>query len=602
LASYDSIPQLPISEIIRRLFTKLSGSDDPSGVVSTSPELSDTALHYLLRIDAIAHLEACVNPGAPKKNVTALSHDPELPFLPFLRHFESVRRKKVVLPIWDKFSETMIQRTSTPDDFLPFGLQIVLEVREMMQDDYRKIFSDITEYGLDIAKLIRTHIDYEDHMWKSGTKPDYMSKGNMKFTNVYLSSLNSLLNWIQEVLKTDKTPVSGTTGPGMDTGAFITMHPTLAGLSLWSFNETYNALSISKVNWFITTLSHLYSAALQVGGLDVAWPDLAYIIEMHQPNRIFVGGPQTDPKDFLERYYLSICVPSRSLAKDFQVTREVYPSAPPDLRKKRGPLSHFPLEDTIAKYYGPDKKNERWLNRHAIFNSLHEDLAELPQEFIDEHIVVDTEGLCDLRDTFGSIVTKLMPPKPKNRRQKPLRVPPPDFTRTDNTYTSLLRTMGCSLQDHERHSNFDYLAFYRRAYDLVLRIRKEVLFDEALQLVRGGDIRKDQTLELEVTRRVSELLSDHDDRDDKKEDEVDSRQDESLCTIEDDVLDGPEVEDLERKDLVKAGTLMKAKHNSKPKGVIHRLVFSRNALRNRLVTVKGTSAAPRLASTRRHKG
>jgi hypothetical protein len=294
------------------------------------------------------------------------------------------------------------------------------------------------------------------------------------------------------VLKTDKTPVSGTPGPGMDTGAFITMHPTLAGLSLWSFNETYNALSISKVNWFITTLSHLYNAALQVGGLDVAWPDLAYIIEMHQSNRIFVGGPQTDPKDFLERYYLSICVSSRSLAKDFQVTREVYPSAPPDLRKKRGPLSHFPLEDTIAKYYGPDKKNERWLNRHAIFNSLHEDPAELPQEFIDEHIVVDTEGLCDMRDTFGSIVTKLMPPKPKNRRQKPLRVPPPDFTRTDNTYTSLLRTMGCSLQDHERHSNFDYLAIYRRAYDLVLKIRKEVLFDEALQLARRGDIRKDQ--------------------------------------------------------------------------------------------------------------
>jgi hypothetical protein len=113
---------------------------------------------------------------------------------------------------------------------------------------------------------------------------------------------------------------------------------------------------------------------------------------------------------------------------------------------------------------------------------------------------------------------------------------------------------------------------------------------------------EEETLELEVTRRVSELLSDHDDRDDKKEDEVDSRQDESLCTIEDDVPDGPEVEDLERKDLVKAGTLKKAKHNNKPKGVIHRLVFSRSALRNRLVTVKGTSAAPRLASTRRHKG
>jgi hypothetical protein len=88
----------------------------------------------------------------------------------------------------------MIRPTSTLDKLLPFSFQMVLDVYEIMQDDYPNIIRDITEHGLDVAKLISTHVDHEDHMWATDNKPNYMSIGNMKFTNVYFSSLDALLN------------------------------------------------------------------------------------------------------------------------------------------------------------------------------------------------------------------------------------------------------------------------------------------------------------------------------------------------------------------------------------------------------------------------
>jgi hypothetical protein len=210
---------------------------------------------------------------------------------------------------------------------------MVLDVYEIMQDDYPNIIRDITEHGLDVAKLISTHVDHEDHMWATDNKPNYMSIGNMKFTNVYFSSLDALLNWIQEMLKTGKAAIDVT---GMTTNVFVSIHTTLAGLSMWNFNKSYHGFSIAKVRWFVTTLAYLYNAAAKVGVLELAWPDLDYIIEMHGLDRIFVGGPPSNSRDFLDRHFISICVSSQVLVKDFK-----------SMDTKRGSMPHFSLEEVI---------------------------------------------------------------------------------------------------------------------------------------------------------------------------------------------------------------------------------------------------------------
>jgi hypothetical protein len=488
LDSYDFELQLSLPEIVQQLYSKLSASNNPPIIQSTSPKESDRALRHLLCVNAIILFDIYVDHKPPTKDAPP---DRKLSSVRFLQHCDAVRQGKVKLPIWDKFTEAMVLRTKTHDAYLPFGFQIVLDVHEITRDDYGRLFKDVTQHGFDIAHLIRTHIEYEDHMWEIGKKPDYMSSAcDTKFSNVYLASMNALLNWIQELLKTDDQ-----SGQEMDmtTGVFLTIHPTLAGLTMWNFNRTYNGFSIAKVKWFVTTLAHLYNAAIEVGGLSLVWRDLDYIITMHGSNRLFVGGAPEDPQDFLERYYMSTCVSSRVIAKDYKHGRGYLPLVSNEIQKKRGLAPHFLLEDAIVKYYGPDEKGERWLKRHAIFNSLHQLVKQ--DSFAGMNLVeraMDPKKRLELQNNFEAMATMIAPRRPKNRRKNPPRVSIPKFAQTDDTHVTLFYTMQLELNSHELHSHFDYLSFYRRAYDFILRVRGEVLFDDASQTARRGAIQEDQ--------------------------------------------------------------------------------------------------------------
>jgi hypothetical protein len=69
----------------------------------------------------------------------------------------------------------------------------------------------------------------------------------------------------------------------------------------------------------------------------------------------------------------------------------------------------------------------------------------------------------------------------------------PNFAKQDETYLGLFETMKEELQSPELHSSFDYLFFYRRAYDLVLRIREKVLFSNEVQVCRSANVAQDRT-------------------------------------------------------------------------------------------------------------
>jgi hypothetical protein len=101
--------------------------------------------------------------------------------------------------------------------------------------------------------------------------------------------------------------------------------------------------------------------------------------------------------------------------------------------------------------------------------------------------------LKDLRAAFAALVTKVSPPKPRRKGKNKDKVKNPDFKKQDETYPGLFETMREELQSQELHSNFDYLSFYRRAYDLILRIREEVLFSNEVQVYRNANVAQDQT-------------------------------------------------------------------------------------------------------------
>ncbi|KAF1920062.1 hypothetical protein BDU57DRAFT_2142 [Ampelomyces quisqualis] len=182
---------------------------------------------------------------------------------------------------------------------------------------------------------------------------------------------------------------------------------------------------------------------------------------------------------------MSTCISSRVLAKDFEPKRNLVPVGPAELKKTRGLMSYFYLEDTIAKYYGPHKKGDRWVRRHAVFNKLHQ---------VSKHQLKDQQLADERKGTkhhnamlFEWMSNKTAPQSSKNSLKKNPRIRVLEYNKVDDEYATLFRTMFSEL-----HSNFDYLAFFLQANETVIRVCNEVLHDNALQLARCNDIQKAQ--------------------------------------------------------------------------------------------------------------
>ena len=190
LGIVDSGEPCLLSDIVKGLYTKVSSSSGPASQSAGSPQAAHAVIHHLFCIDAIDHIEAYMEVIRLKRDGstprTGSDTGPDLPFMPYLLFFEVIRTRKIKLPIWDKFTEDMLRPTETSDDWLPFGFQILLDVQDIVREDYRSLYKNVTEHAMDIARLMRVHVDYEDRMWSSGNKPDYMSRAETKFTNIFL--------------------------------------------------------------------------------------------------------------------------------------------------------------------------------------------------------------------------------------------------------------------------------------------------------------------------------------------------------------------------------------------------------------------------------
>lgn len=395
----------------------------------------------------------------------------EDPFMLFLQFFDKIRTRKIQLPVWDKFSESMLIHRNSSKDWLPFGLAIVVDINEILGDESQRIFDDTTEHCLDISTLIRMHTDYETNMWNTSRKqPDYDTKEDIKFSTVFLNPLGSLLNWLEQVVDAEGSRITDST---LSTGLFVELHSTQAGLIMYHFNTLYHHAAIGKIQWFVVSVAHLYNAARQAGGLDIEWPDLEFIINKHGLQRIFHGPRPTKHHEFYSRFVLATCVSSQYRASDYRrkPKQSTLPLVSRARREKRGLQPAFPLEQTIDDFQRSTHKDERWLQRHAVFNCLHKHQTTSKDETTQD----TNESANKLQNKFQSLANNLYPRPSKKKSKMPMRILKHDFSAEDDTYPDLLMHMAHELQANELHASFDYLSFFRRAYALLFRIREEVL-------------------------------------------------------------------------------------------------------------------------------
>ncbi|KAE8847141.1 hypothetical protein HRS9122_04048 [Pyrenophora teres f. teres] len=415
---------------------------------------------------------------APPPPLDAEGKSKTHPAAHWMLFYDLIRKSELKLTKWDHFTEEILMHPITSRNYIPLGLQIILDVMDYARPDCRKLLYDLREHGLEVSNCIRFHVEFEDRTWANGTKPDYFTNEEVKSSNIYLATANHLLEWVQDLIREQE----GSDGEKTITaGVFVTLYATLADMSMCHFN---------------------------VGGLDVEWADLEFLIKTQGEKRIFQGDRPIHPDDFFNRFLLSSTdVSSRAFASDYRhdkTNSNYMPNMSSNAQRNYGFMPDLPLEMKIREFYSTNSTDEnRWIRRHAVFNYLHNRRKETTP-------VVDSDDqfLCleDFHKGFRSFITKVSPPKPKRRKGKKSqpKVTKPDFWSQDETHANLLTTMRTELAANEVHNNFDYLSFYRRAFTLVLAIREKVLLGGHLRSLHAAH--EDEEMEPTNFTLVCELF------------------------------------------------------------------------------------------------
>ncbi|KAF1971508.1 hypothetical protein BU23DRAFT_600344 [Bimuria novae-zelandiae CBS 107.79] len=469
-----------ISEIVEDLCKLIP--DGTEGVPSSSEE-SDSLVdpRDLLCCDALRVMDKFWSIETAAIDASQQSSPEESFRLRFLLHFKLIGKNKLRvaagLPV-DRFTECLTSPESRSESWLPFGFQILLDIQKCLAGSFGHIKLDVFDHAVHTFETMQEHMTYEDEMWDKGEIPDYMTAGRFKWGTNYLVALQRLIDWLKQLLEQKPEPISG-----MTNAYFLALHPILSGRTMWDYHRTYHSGAICHVQWFTVVLAHLYNACRQVGGLRTSWPDLDLIIQCQGASRIYVGSPPTDASLFHKRLPLGLYDSSVKFAKDYRGNHHTNLAA----KHKRGLAQLPPLEAKIAKYFVTKSRSERSSQLHNVFAFLKSELDKITVEFSDSAYSVKvpktSKATAQVRIIFATIATKraLKPKNKKSRKRNKSKMP--DFSKLDSFHSEVLGCAVSQLADNELYGNFDHLAFFRRAYTIVARIRKELLWDDSKALI-----------------------------------------------------------------------------------------------------------------------
>lgn len=146
-------------EIVQELYDEMTTSSARAKADPPLSQTSDQALRHLFCIDAINQFKAYLVAAHQHRNKSSPEPPSAKPFWPFLRFFDVVSKKAIKLQLWDKFTEDMLLHPDGSNKWLPFGFQILLDIQEVVRTDYGKLFKDTTDHGLEIARMMRVHVE-----------------------------------------------------------------------------------------------------------------------------------------------------------------------------------------------------------------------------------------------------------------------------------------------------------------------------------------------------------------------------------------------------------------------------------------------------------
>jgi hypothetical protein len=252
---------------------------------------------------------------------------------------------------------------------------------------------------------------------------------------------------------------------------FFKRNPIVCGLLIMNISMVLQLAGQSLVGAYGSAVYpiHLYNACRHSGGLDREWEDAEYIYQLHTPQRIFVGGPPTDPQDYHKRVMLML----GASAINFAANRRQGGKQETVVSKKgpRGLKTTTPVREAFQHRYVGDK--------NAALNK-------------------------------GNISAMMAVAKKSQRTSPPLTdieqlVREMESQQQDLSPVQLLTCVHEGVAAEEMHLNFDYFGLHERGITLLRDVRTAVLDD----LVRfsGHDYVGEEALLIHIVAHIFDIVA-----------------------------------------------------------------------------------------------
>jgi len=233
-----------------------------------------------------------------------------------------------------------------PSLWLTFAFQVFLDVQHVLGTGTVEAFKELQQESRCMTETIERCLDFHKALRVSGwtTQDDK----NLRLVQETIHSF--VENDSMGDLSEQAQAMIGAKAERPTENALLKRSPVLCGT--WLFKMRYH-LQVLGVNYTrawgsLVPCAHLYNAMRQEKLLTGSWKNMELAMALHKVDSIFIGDPPSKPKDYVNRYQLSLGISPTVFAQNKRSSSNQRFS-----RKKSRNItsSHLPYSNILASGY-----------------------------------------------------------------------------------------------------------------------------------------------------------------------------------------------------------------------------------------------------------
>ncbi|KAL8243570.1 hypothetical protein R6Q59_009828 [Mikania micrantha] len=210
------------------------------------------------------------------------------------------------IPVIDELTRGLVdmRKTKKVPIWLAFAAQIFLDIKNATRTCGDKAFSDLRMTGLRTKKIIDDH--FKAHEKLPDAEEIHWPKQNNQVLREVKTTIEMFIekDWFLSCMKKDIMRTDATVADY----ALYKSHPVLCGVLVFHLNIRMQELGLILMNAWGTGLyaAYMYNAIQQdASEIDVTWPDMDKLIELHSEEHLFYGPRPVDHEDSFKKICLA---------------------------------------------------------------------------------------------------------------------------------------------------------------------------------------------------------------------------------------------------------------------------------------------------------